>query len=89
MAEVQVGTPAGVVSPAVPAPTLGARTIGTLSMSVGSPVLDGAAGAAIGWLVAPPSKKVGYAVGGGLAAGFFGLLGLGGTLIWRAFDKSS
>jgi hypothetical protein len=78
----------GVASPLpVPQPTLAARALGQLSSSIGSPVLDGAAGAAIAYLVAPPSKKVGYAIGGGLASGFFGLLGLGGTLVWRAFDK--
>lgn len=66
-------------------PTLGARTLGTVSLSTGSPALDGAAGAAVAYLVAPPQKKVGYALAGGLLTGVFGLLGLGGTLAWRYF----
>lgn len=66
-------------------PTLGAKTLGTISLSTGSAALDGAAGAAVAYLVAPPSKKVGYAVAGGLLTGVFGLLGLGGTLAWRYF----
>jgi len=71
------------------APSAKEKTFGALTTSVlASPALDGAAGAAVGWVVAPSNAKVGYALGGGIATGLFGWLGLVGTLAWRyAIDK--
>jgi len=65
-------------------PTLKAQTFGALTTSVStSTALDGAAGAAVGWVIAPGGEKVGYALGGAIATGLFGWLGLVGTLGWR------
>jgi hypothetical protein len=63
------------------------KTLGDLSTSTAL-LIDGAIGAGVGYLIAPASSKTGYALGGGLASGFFGLMGLAGTLVYRyAIDK--
>jgi hypothetical protein len=64
-------------------PTLGAMTLGAVSLGTGVSWVDAGIGAGVGYLIAPESKKVAYAVGGGLATGLAGLLGLGGLLVVR------
>lgn len=65
-------------------PTLGGLTLGALSASSGSILVDAGIGAGIGWLIAPSGReKTAYAVGGGVATGLAGVLGLGGLLVYR------
>ena len=64
-------------------PTMGQVALEALSTGSGAILVDTAIGAGVGYLIAPESKKVAYAVGGGLATGLAGLLGLGGLLAVR------
>jgi len=66
-------------------PTVGAITLGALSSSTGSVLVDMGVGAAVGYLIAPSDEKAGYALGGGAAAGLAGALGLLGLLGYRYF----
>jgi hypothetical protein len=66
-----------VVDPSIQTPTgLGATTLGVLSSSTGSLLVDGVIGAGVGYLMAPRSKRGKYALGMGLATGVGGVLGL-------------
>lgn len=54
--------------------------LGALSQSTGSVVIDAAIGGAAGYLLAPGTKKSTYALGGAIATGLGGALGLVGTI---------
>ena len=81
--------PAGFAQrPIIPAPTLGARTLGMLSVSPsGSELVDAGLGAVVGYLVAPRGLKTQFALGGAAATGLAGVTGALGTALvaffWR------
>lgn len=54
--------------------------LGALSQSTGSIVIDAAIGGTAGYLLAPRAKKNTYALGGAIATGLGGFLGLVGTI---------
>lgn len=54
--------------------------LGALSQSTGSIVIDAAIGGVTGYVLAPERAKTTYALGGALATGLGGLLGLVGTV---------
>jgi hypothetical protein len=55
---------------------VGNVVLASVSSSTGIVPLDGLIGAGIGYFVAPKDEKVVYAVGGGLAGGLAGVLGI-------------
>ena len=55
------------------------RTIGALTTSTGSPLTDALVGGIVGYLVAPRSERKAFAVGGAVATGLAGVIGLLGT----------
>ena len=57
--------------------------LGGLTESTGWIVVDAAVGAGVGWFIAPKGQETGYAIGGALATGLTGVLGLAGLLGWR------
>ena len=86
MATQVITLPRRAVAPAVNPilkPTLGGLTLGALSSSTGAVLIDAAVGAGVGYLIAPKSDKTGYMVGGSLAVGVAGGLGLLGLIGWR------
>jgi predicted cation transporter len=54
--------------------------LGALSQSTGSVVVDGIIGGTTGYLMAPNDARARYAVGGAVATGLGGALGLLGTI---------
>jgi hypothetical protein len=62
---------------------VGGAILASVSSSSGSVPIDGLIGAGIGYFLAPRGEKLGYAVGGGLAGGLAGVLGIAGLLAFR------
>jgi len=61
----------------VPPDALSGMALRGLTQSTGSLLIDGTLGAAAGYFAAPSDhQRVGYAVGGAVATGLAGLLGL-------------
>jgi hypothetical protein len=66
--------------------------LGAFSQSTGSVLIDGAIGGAAGYFLAPRSERNRYALGGAIATGLGGALGLVATLgfIWATkHDRKS
>lgn len=69
-------------------PTVGGLTIGALSSSTGAVLIDAAVGAGVGYLIAPRgTDRTGYMLGGGLAVGVAGGLGLLGLIGYRLLSR--
>jgi hypothetical protein len=62
--------------------------LGTVSQSTGSIIVDTAIGGVVGYALAPDRAKLRYAVGGGLATGLGGVLGLAGTVAFIFATKA-
>jgi hypothetical protein len=66
--------------------------LGALSQSTGSALIDAAIGGAAAYAFAPPGAKARYALGGAVATGLTGALGLVATMgfIWAtSHDRRS
>ena len=62
--------------------------LGAISQSTGSILIDSAIGGVTGYLLAPEKCQARYAVGGAVATGLGGLLGLLGTVAFIYAAKS-
>jgi len=71
----------------VGAPSLGAVGLGGISFGSGSILVDAALGSGVGYLIAPSGEKERYVVGGAVASGLGGLLGIGVLLACRYWRR--
>lgn len=79
--------PAAPVDPMLK-PTIGGLTLGALSTSTGAVLVDGLVGAGVGYLIAPKgTDRTGYTLGGALAVGLAGGLGLLGLVGYRLLSR--
>jgi hypothetical protein len=76
-----------IVARHVGAPTLGAVGLGAISSSTGSILIDAALGAGIGYFISPVDEEERYAIGGALASGLGGVLGIALLVGWRYWRK--